>query len=72
MRADVSRVVCNSMGSFSIALARDIRDARDKGGKAKAMHKAGDNLSFSMEDSKELTAWVNDLTNVWRALRAGP
>ena len=26
--------------------------------------------TFSMDDSKELTSWVNDLTNVWRALQA--
>ena len=71
MRADVSRVVCNSMSSFSITLAREVKDAKDKAGKAKALHKAGESLTFAMDDSKELTAWVNDLTNVWRALQVG-
>ena len=28
-------------------------------------------LAFSSDDSKELTAWVNDLTNVWKACQAG-
>ena len=70
MRTQVSRVVCASMQSFSITLATDIGDGK-KGAKSKALYKAGDAIVFSSEDSKELTAWVNDLTNVWKACNAG-
>jgi hypothetical protein len=70
VRRDVGRVVCNSMQSFSILLSADVVDgkkAKDK----KVAYKAGESLAFSSDDSKELTAWVNDLTNVWKACQAG-
>ena len=71
MRTHVARVVCASMQSFSITLSTDIADGK-KGAKAsKPLYKAGDSLVFSSDDSKELTAWVNDLTNVWKACSAG-
>ena len=54
-----------------VKLPPNWKKAKDKAGKAKALHKAGESLTFAMDDSKELTAWVNDLTNVWRALQVG-
>ena len=57
------------MGSLEITLAREVKDAKDKG-QGKPLHKAGESLTFSMDD-QELTSWVNDLTNVWRPCRQG-
>ena len=39
-----------------------------KSGKGKVLHKAGEALAFFSEDSREMTAWVNALTNVHKAL----
>ena len=58
------------MSSFNIVLSQEVRDG-GKGGKGKPIHKANESLIFAMDDSKELTAWVNDLTNVWKACQAG-
>ena len=70
MRSDVSRIVCDSLNSFKIVIAAELKDG-GKSGKGKALHKAGESLAFSTDDSRELTAWVNDLTAVWKALQAG-
>ena len=67
MRTDVGRVMCTSLNAFTITLSQEIKDSGKKG---KLLHKAGDNLQFSLDDSKELTGWVNDLTNVWKAYQA--
>ena len=57
-----------SMSSFSIVLLTELKDPGAKNAaKAKPVAKAGDSLGFSLDDSKELTQWVNDLTDVWRA-----
>ena len=46
------------------------QDVKNGGKSSKTIHKAGESIAFSMDDSKELTAWVNDLTNVWKAYQA--
>ena len=49
---------------------RKVRDDRVRQIRAleKVLHKAGESLAFSSDDSRELTAWANDLTNVHKAL----
>ena len=64
MRTEVSRVICDSLNSFKIALSAELKDGGKKG---KVLHKAGESLVFSTADSQELTAWVNDLTAIWKA-----
>ena len=66
MRRDVSSVDCKTMSSFSIVMLIELKDVSAKG-KGKPLAKAGESLSFTMDDSKELTQWVNDLSSVWRA-----
>ena len=71
MRTDVSRIMCDTLSSFKITLQQDIKDGGKKDGKGKPIHKAGESLSFNSNDSKEITEWVNDLTNVWKACQQG-
>ena len=68
-RTDVARVICDSLNSFKIALASEVKDG-GKSGK-KVLHKAGESLVFSSDDSRELTAWANDLNAVHKAITGG-
>ena len=65
IRTDVGRINCDTLNTFKVTLSGEVKES--KGGKGKTMHKAGDALMFSSEDSKELTGWANDLMAVWKA-----
>jgi len=67
MASQVSRVVCNSMSTFAIVLSAEIVSPGPKGKPGKPIAKAGESINFTMDDSKELTGWVTDLTAVVRA-----
>ena len=55
IRTDVSRVISDSLNTFKIALASDVREGSSKSGKpGKPLHKAGEALLFSSDDSREL------------------
>ena len=65
---DVSRVVCSNVASFAVFPARDLSKS-GKGAKAsKPSYRAGEPLTFTLDDSRELMGWVNDLSAVYRAL----
>jgi hypothetical protein len=66
LRREVQRVVCNSTSSFAIILKEDVKAPGAKP-KDKPIAKAGESINFESDDSKELTAWVTDITAVWRA-----
>eukprot|EP00900_Chrysochromulina_parva_P022245 jgi/Chrpa1/4654/Chrysochromulina_OHIO_Genome00018070-RA len=66
VRREVQRVMCSSMSSFAIILKEDVKAPGAKP-KDKPIAKAGESIKFESEDSKELTAWVTDITAVWRA-----
>jgi hypothetical protein len=54
------------MSSFAIILKEDVKAPGAKP-KDKPIAKAGESIKFESDDSKELTAWVTDITAVWRA-----
>ena len=66
VRREVQRFMCNSMSSFAIILKEDVKAPGSKP-KDKPIAKAGESIKFESDDSKELTAWVTDITAVWRA-----
>jgi hypothetical protein len=66
VRREVQRVMCSSMSSFAIILKEDVKAPGAKP-KDKPIAKAGESIKFESDDSKELTAWVTDITAVWRA-----
>ena len=50
------------MKSFGLVLGSTL----DKTGKSKTKHKEGETLVFTVEDPREITSWVNDITAVVR------
>ena len=61
--ASCPKVACTTISSFTVVLP----SVPDKKGKGAA--KPGETLQFSNpDDNKELIAWANDLTAVWKAL----
>jgi hypothetical protein len=66
VRREVQRVMCSSMSSFAIILKEDVKAPGAKP-KDKPIAKVGESIKFESDDSKELTAWVTDITAVWRA-----
>ena len=69
LRTDASRVICDSLNSFKLTITAELRDGGRNG--KKVVHKPGEALAFMSDDSRELTAWANDLNKVLTAYQSG-